>query len=138
MVDASDRNGRAIGRIEGLLEMLVRQNERVIAIVEQQVRMLDDDRKDTASFRGRTREQLLELIEKSNATNGSIAKIAPTVDDLERDRQQKELDAAVAAAEKRGAGRVKALVITIAGGVGAAAWAAFTEVLKLWNIWHPK
>jgi hypothetical protein len=140
-----------LGRMEAMLETLIRQMERtanqsertaaeaerMASMLEQQVRMIDEDRKDTASFRGRTREQLLELIEKNNVTIANIARIAPTVGELQQDKQDRIIADATAAGEQRGAARVRALGLSIAGGIGAFLMWAISEALKFLHITPP-
>lgn len=132
--------GQALGRVEAHLENLVGQTRdlvqqvsRMASALEQQIRIIDEDRRDTASFRGRTREQLLELIEKNNATIGAVAKITPTVDGLKRDQQAKDISDAGTAGEERGAARMKSMGIAIAGAIGAGLMWLASEVLKFFH-----
>jgi uncharacterized protein YhaN len=132
----------ALGRVEAHLENLVDQTRdmaqqvsRMASALEQQVRMIDEDRKDTATHRNRTREQLMDLAEKQNGVMMSVARIIPVISDLERDQQNQAVVDAGAAGEKRGAARVRALVLTVAGGAGAALMWAVSEGLKFF---HPR
>jgi uncharacterized protein YhaN len=112
----------ALGRVEAHLENLVDQTRdmaqqvsRMASALEQQVRMIDEDRKDTATHRNRTREQLMDLTEKQNGVDVSGLANHSRCRDLERDQQNQAVADADAAGEKRGAARVRALVLTVAG-----------------------
>lgn len=101
--------------------------------LQQVVRMIDEDRRDTASHRVRTREQLDELKDKLNPLIVEVARVLPIVSQLEEEREARRIENSQREGEERGKKHVRAALYTILTMFGAALYYLVDWAIKIYS-----
>lgn len=100
--------------------------------LEQVVRMIDEDRRDTASHRVRTREQLEELKDKITPLIVEVARALPIIDRLDAEREQRKLEDIQRDGEERGKRHIRGVFYSIAMMAGGVLYYLIDWAVKIY------